>query len=74
MKKSIICLSGICLIAVFALSCSNTQENATTEESATTTEQVAEVWECPMKCEGKTYTEAGKCSVCGMDLVKVEKQ
>src|SRR5688572_9282836 len=28
---------------------------------------------CPMKCEGeKVYPVAGKCPVCGMDLVKVQ--
>ena len=27
------------------------------------------VFQCPMKCEeDKTYTEAGSCPVCGMDL------
>lgn len=31
--------------------------------------EVSEVYFCPMKCEGeKTYDEAGKCPVCGMDL------
>jgi P-type Cu+ transporter len=31
-----------------------------------------EVYECPMKCEGKTFDKPGKCPVCGMDLEKVE--
>lgn len=32
-------------------------------------QEVSEVYVCPMKCEGeKTYDEAGKCPVCGMDL------
>ena len=41
------------------------------ETPATETEaqEVSEVYYCPMKCEGeKTYDEAGKCPVCGMDL------
>lgn len=30
-------------------------------------------YQCPMKCEGeKTYTHAGTCPVCGMDLEKME--
>lgn len=32
----------------------------------------AAVYECPMKCEGKTFNEPGKCPVCGMGLEKVE--
>ena len=30
----------------------------------------ADVYECPMKCEGFTYDKAGKCRVCGMKLEK----
>jgi len=30
-------------------------------------------YQCPMKCESeKTYTQAGKCPVCGMDLDGIE--
>ncbi len=30
-------------------------------------------YQCPMKCEGeKTYTQTGKCPVCGMDLDGIE--
>ncbi len=32
--------------------------------------QTQEAWVCPMGCEGKTHAKAGKCSVCGMALVK----
>ena len=33
------------------------------------------VYQCPMQCEGdKTYTEAGSCPVCKMDLQLLEKQ
>jgi len=29
---------------------------------------------CPMECEGnKTYDHPGKCPICGMDLVKVQR-
>lgn len=32
-------------------------------------ESKSEVYQCPMKCEGeKTFTEAGKCPECKMDL------
>ncbi len=31
-----------------------------------------EIYYCPMKCEGeKTYTQPGRCPVCGMYLIKV---
>ena len=33
---------------------------------------VTAYYECPMKCEGKKFAEAGKCPVCGMDLMKVD--
>lgn len=33
----------------------------------------ATAWQCPMKCEGdKTYSQAGSCPVCKMDLKQVE--
>lgn len=33
----------------------------------------AAVYACPMKCEGdKTYSKAGQCPKCGMDLELVE--
>lgn len=36
--------------------------------------EVADKYQCPMKCEGeKTYDSAGKCPMCGMDMEKVKK-
>jgi len=41
--------------------------DAATEQPAAT--ETAEVYYCPMECEGeKTYDEVGTCPVCGMDL------
>lgn len=38
-----------------------------------TNAETAEVYQCPMQCEGdKTYSEAGSCSVCKMDLKAIE--
>ncbi len=32
------------------------------------------IYQCPMKCEGdKTYSEPGKCPVCGMYLAPVNE-
>jgi rubrerythrin len=47
--------------------------NSNTRNTEQTTEQ-ALVYECPMKCEGKTFDKPGKCPVCGMDLEKVENK
>lgn len=66
----------IFFFAIAMVGCKNnstesTQEGTTTD---TTAVQTAEMYECPMKCEGKTYDKMGKCDVCGMDLVKMEKK
>lgn len=59
------------LIAFFSLvllgACKDKAKENTDE---TKTELVAEnQFQCPMDCEdGKTYTEAGSCPVCKMDL------
>lgn len=35
---------------------------------------IPKVFACPMKCEGeKTYTQAGKCPKCGMDLTRLKE-
>lgn len=44
------------------------------EMHSTNGDQVAGMYICPMKCEGdKTYSEAGVCPECGMQLVAMEK-
>lgn len=57
---------GMALLLVFtAISCNKNAKNPDPEESAS-------AYQCPMKCEGdKTYTEPGKCPVCGMNLKPV---
>ena len=48
----------ILVVVVGLVSCKNSS-NKTAEQT----------YQCPMKCEGeKTYTEAGSCAVCKMDL------
>ncbi|MCE9540337.1 MAG: hypothetical protein K8R85_14140 [Bacteroidetes bacterium] len=55
------------LLSVVMASCNNSN-NAGTEQ----TEEKAS-YQCPMDCEkGKTYEKQGQCSVCGMDLEKIE--
>lgn len=47
--------------------------NANTEKAASeATATAGKKYACPMQCEGeKTYTEAGKCPVCKMELQEV---
>lgn len=61
-------------------SCGNSAETnpdpkATTHDSVPKKEDdhVHTAYQCPMDCEkGKTYTDAGNCPVCKMELKKVE--
>jgi transcription initiation factor IIE alpha subunit len=49
-------------------------KNEKTEKVEDTEAKVSEAktYACPMQCEGdKTYTEAGKCPVCKMELQEV---
>lgn len=56
---------------LLCVACSGNNQKTETQETAT--EHVAEKqYACPMKCEGeKTYTEAGTCPVCKMELKEV---
>ena len=61
------------IMVLFLHSCGNNSSEVKTEKSGT--EQTAEVYQCPMKCEGdKTYDKPGRCPVCNMDLQKVEAE
>ena|SRR5665648_1068211 len=69
MKKSVLSLSFafMAFISLTFTSCKNTPKPA--EQSEATEKMAVVEYQCPMKCEGdKTYTEMGKCPVCGMDL------
>lgn len=51
----------------------NTDSTVTTSPNELTDMAgVTSYYECPMKCEGKKFAEAGTCPVCGMDLVMIE--
>lgn len=59
MKTFIIIISLLASTSFLLTSCGN---NDQTEEAGTS-------YQCPMKCEGeKTYSDAGTCPVCKMDL------
>ena len=71
MKKTIL-MFAFAVGTLSMTSCKSEPKTETTTETSTeTTTSTAEVaYVCPMDCEkGKTYTEAGKCPVCEMDLV-----
>ncbi len=66
-------LTALFFFAACGGNATSTNEHADHEHETPATEaeaqEVSEVYYCPMKCEGeKTYDEAGKCPVCGMDL------
>jgi hypothetical protein len=66
MKKSFLFLAltfSILLIGI--TSCSNSSKSEQTEEK--------EMYQCPMDCEkGKIDDKPGQCSICGMELEKME--
>ncbi len=67
MKKITIIFAALLMMTAITTSCSGSEKENTeqTNESGT--------YQCPMKCEGdKTYSQAGQCPVCGMDLEEVE--
>lgn len=71
MKKLII--ASIVSFAVFTAcnNSSNQDKGGTPLEVASDTASVK--FHCPMNCQGDTsYTTAGQCPVCKMDLEKVE--
>ncbi len=63
----------ILIIAVVAVwsSCNNSHHH-TTPTTTNPSETAEGVYQCPMKCQGDTtYTTAGQCPVCKMDLEKI---
>ena len=47
---------------------------ACNSKTSKNTSEALVVYQCPMQCEGaKTYSEAGSCPICNMDLKPVEK-
>lgn len=77
MKKIILVFVMIVVVGFTFTSCKNDkkEEPKTEEVKVEENKKLAsnEVYQCEMNCEkGKSYTEAGKCPVCNMDL-KVKK-
>ena len=60
-------------LIAFCAACSTNTDKTVKEDTSAKTELVAtKEYACPMQCEGeKTYTKAGKCPVCKMDLQEI---
>ena len=69
MKKIVLVLVLAVTLGVTFTSCKKDKKADATEETTGETASADQVYQCPMDCEhGKSYTEAGKCPVCEMDL------
>ncbi len=79
MKKLILMVAVVALVSFTATSCKKDKAEEVKSETEVVDEVKKEAQEvlasndvlhqCPMDCEkGKSYTEAGKCPVCKMDL------
>ena len=65
-KKGFMVLAVIAFTSFSLQSCKEKKEEIKKEVATA-------VYQCPMDCEdGKSYTEAGQCPVCKMDLVEKE--
>jgi len=68
-KKIVLILVLIVAIGFTFTSCKKDKKADATEETTGETASADQVYLCPMDCEhGKSYTEAGKCPVCEMNL------
>ncbi len=69
MKKIILVLAMVFAVGFTVTSCKKDKKEEVKEETTKEMAAADEVYQCPMDCEhGKSYTEAGKCPVCEMDL------
>jgi rubrerythrin len=66
-KTQVIC----CLILTLSLSVVACK-NESAENKTESTEVKTAVYQCPMKCDNKTYDKPGNCPVCGMELEKLD--
>ena len=82
MKNKTLILPLIVMVILTIVSCGSgenkTQENTVADSTITSPKELTDLagvtsyYECPMKCEGKKFAEAGNCPICGMELVLVE--
>ena len=81
MKKLILIIAVVLGTSIIVTSCKDKEHKH--EDGTTHAEHddekgemaMADVYQCPMDCEkGKTYDKAGQCSVCKMDMKKVDHE
>ena len=71
-------LSVASLFASCGSSEKKTEDTTATETQGKSPKEITDMagvtsyYECPMKCEGKKFSEPGNCPICGMELVLVE--
>jgi len=66
MKKVIFVIAIIFAIGMTTTSCKSDKKEVKTEVKK---QMTTEVYQCPMDCEkGKSYSKAGNCPVCKMEL------
>jgi len=79
MKKLILLVAVVAMVSLSATSCKKDKVDDVKSETEVVDEAKKEaqevlasndvLYQCPMDCEkGKSYTEAGKCPECKMDL------
>lgn len=79
MKKSIILLALFFSMSLIVTSCKDSKKDKEVEQTELGVEKadlaINDAYQCPMGCEkDKTYDKEGKCPVCNMTLLKVEKE
>ena len=82
MKNKILILPLVVMAILAVTSCGSgenkTQENMAADSTMKSPKELTDLagvtsyYECPMKCEGKKFSEPGNCPICGMELVLVE--
>lgn len=62
-------MKKITIIIVMIFTMSFTVTSCKSDKKEIKKEMTSEIYQCPMDCEnGKSYTKAGSCPVCKMDL------
>jgi len=63
----------IILFGVIIASCNSQTTGGGEAKLIVASDTASVIYQCPMKCQGDTtYTTAGLCPVCGMDLEKID--
>ncbi len=61
---------ALATILFAAASCGNGHDSTKEAPTTTNVKDTVNAYVCPMRCENSGSSQAGKCQVCGMDLVQ----